>query len=72
MSARAIAEALGAGLKIPVVSLTPEEAPGYFGWMAIFAGLDMAASSEWTRKALGWTPEGPGLIEDLRAMDYGV
>lgn len=72
VTAREIAEALGAGLKVPVVSLTPDEAPGYFGWMAIFAGLDMAASSEWTRRALGWTPEGPGLIEDLRAMDYGV
>lgn len=72
VSAREIAEALGAGLKAPVVSLTPEEAPAYFGWMAIFAGLDMAASSERTRRALGWTPEGPGLIEDLRAMDYRV
>ena len=66
------AEALGEGLKVPVVSLSPEDAPAHFGWLAIFAGLDMAASSEWTRKALGWTPTGPGLIADLRAMDYCV
>ena len=72
VSARTIAEALGSGLKVPVVSLTSEEAAGYFGWMTVFAGLDMAASSEWTRRALGWSPEGPSLIEDLRAMDYGV
>jgi nucleoside-diphosphate-sugar epimerase len=72
VSAREIAETVGAGLKVPVVSLTPEEAAAHFGWMAIFAGLDMAASSERTRRALGWTPQGPGLIEDLRAMDYGV
>jgi nucleoside-diphosphate-sugar epimerase len=72
VSSRAIADALGAGLNVPVVSLTPEEAPAHFGWMAMFAGLDMFASSALTREALGWTPTGPGLIEDLRAMDYSV
>lgn len=72
VSAREIAEAVGAGLKVPVVSLSPEDAPAHFGWMAIFAGLDMAASSAVTREALGWSPTGPGLIADLRAMDYGV
>ena len=72
VSAREIAEALGAGLKLPVVSLSPEEAEAHFGWMNIFAGLDMIASSAWTRERLGWTPEGPSLIADLKAMDYGV
>jgi nucleoside-diphosphate-sugar epimerase len=72
ISSRAIAEALGAGLNLPVVSLTPEQAPAHFGWMAIFAGVDMAASSALTREALGWSPTGPGLIADLTAMDYGV
>lgn len=72
LTARAIAETLGAGLKVPVKSLGPEEAAGHFGWMAIFAALDMAASSAWTREALGWTPTGPGLIADLEAMDYGL
>lgn len=72
VSSREIAEALGAGLGLPVVSLSPEEAPAHFGWMAMFAGLDMFASSALTRAALGWTPNGPSLIEDLRAMDYGV
>jgi uncharacterized protein YbjT (DUF2867 family) len=28
------------------------------------------ASSEWTRKTLGWEPTGPGLIEDLKNMKY--
>lgn len=72
VSARDIAEALGAGLGVPVVSLSPEEAPAHFGWLAIFAGQDMSASSERTRKALGWTPRGPELIADLRAMDYAA
>jgi nucleoside-diphosphate-sugar epimerase len=72
VTSRDIAEALGLGLNVPVVSLTPEEAPAHFGWMAMFAGLDMFASSALTREALGWSPTGPGLIEDLTAMDYSV
>jgi nucleoside-diphosphate-sugar epimerase len=67
---RDIAEAVGAGLGLPVVSLTPEEAPAHFGWLAMFAGLDLPASSARTRELLGWTPSGPGLIEDLEAMNY--
>jgi nucleoside-diphosphate-sugar epimerase len=67
---RDIAEAVGAGLDLPVVSLTPEEAPAHFGWLAMFAGLDLPASSARTRELLGWTPSGPGLIEDLKSMDY--
>ena len=65
-----IAETLGKGLKVPVVSIDPEKASEHFGWFAHFAGLDMPASSEWTRKTLGWTPTGPGLIEDLKNMKY--
>ncbi len=67
---RTIAEALGRGLKLPVVSIPADEAGAHFGWMSIFAGLDMPASSAWTRRTLGWNPKGPGLITDLDAMDY--
>ena len=67
---RKIAETLGKGLKVPVVSIGPEKAAEHFGWIARFAGLDMPASSEWTRKMLGWEPTGPGLIEDLTNMKY--
>lgn len=67
---REIAETLGKGLEIPVVSIDPEKAAEHFGWFAHFAGLDMPASSEWTRKTLGWEPTGPGLIEDLTNMKY--
>ncbi len=70
VSLREIAETLGRGLKVPVVSLSPEQAAEHFGWLAHFAGLDMPASSEWTRKTLGWEPTGPGLIEDLTNMKY--
>jgi len=67
---RDIAEVVGAGLNLPVISLTPEEAPAHFDWLTMFAGLDLPASSAKTRELLGWEPTGPGLIEDLKHMDY--
>ncbi len=70
ISARDIATVIGAGLGVPVVSLAQAEAQGHFGWLGMFVGLDMPASSAWTRQRLGWYPEGPGLITDLRNMDY--
>src|SRR5579862_7685741 len=70
VAVRDIAEIIGSGLKVPVVSLTPAEAAGHFGWLAAFAGLDLPASSDWTRKELGWDPAGPGLIADLKKMRY--
>ena len=66
---RAIAEAVGRRLKLPVKSITPEEAPAYFGWLAMFATLDLPASSALTRKTLGWQPKGPGLIADLERLE---
>jgi len=62
---RAIAESIGRGLKMPVVAKSPEEAGEYFGWLAMFAGHDIPASSTLTQKRLGWHPTGPGLIADL-------
>ena len=35
---RDIAESIGRGLKMPVVTLSPEEAASHFGWLAMFAG----------------------------------
>jgi nucleoside-diphosphate-sugar epimerase len=65
---RAIADAIGERLKLPVRSVAPEEAPEFFGWLAMFAGHDMPASSEQTRTRLGWRPTGPGLIADLEQL----
>lgn len=70
IATREIAETIGAGLNVPVVSLSPEDAKDHFGWLSIFADLDLPASSEWTRAQLGWRPTGPGLIADLERMDY--
>lgn len=65
-----IAEALAKGFNVPAKSISPEEALEHFGFLGHFAGLDMPASSEWTRKALGWNPVGPSLVEDLNHMQY--
>jgi nucleoside-diphosphate-sugar epimerase len=67
---RDIAEVIGRGLKVPVVSLSPEEAGPHFGFLASFVGLDMPASSALTQERLGWCPTGPGLIADLEQMQY--
>jgi nucleoside-diphosphate-sugar epimerase len=67
---KAIAEAHARGLKVPVVSITPEEAQAHFGWLAPFALLDVPSSSALTQQKLNWKPTGPGLIADLDGMDY--
>ena len=70
VSMRAIAEALGRGLKVPVVSIKSEETEAHFGWLAHFAGRDMPSSGALTHQKLNWKPTGPGLIADLDGMDY--
>jgi nucleoside-diphosphate-sugar epimerase len=66
---RDIAEAIGRGLKLPVKSISAEEAPAHFGFLAMFTSHELLASSEKTRKKLGWNPAGPGLIADLERLD---
>ena len=70
ISMREIAEVIGEGLKVPVVSLSPEKAQAHFGWLAMFVGFDMPASSALTRQRLGWRPTGPELIADLEQMRW--
>ncbi|WP_250517562.1 SDR family oxidoreductase [Caballeronia sp. INDeC2] len=70
IESRAIAEALGRGLKLPVVTISPDDAAAHFGWMAMFVGLDMPASSAATQARLGWKPVGPTLIADLDEARY--
>jgi nucleoside-diphosphate-sugar epimerase len=67
---RAIAEAIGHSLGLPVVSVAPENAAEHFGFVGHFFGMDMSASSARTRELLLWTPSGPTLIEDIRAGAY--
>lgn len=63
---REIAQAIGQGLKIPVVALSPEKAASHFGWLAFPVTMDAPASSALTQQRLGWHPtEKPGFIADL-------
>ena len=62
---RAIAETIGKGLGLPVRSLTQEEAPAYFDFLAMFVGADNPTTSEFTRKSLGWAPKELGLLPDI-------
>ena len=64
---REIAQAIGRRVNVPVVSKTAGEAMEHFGWLGAFAAMDAPASSERTRKLLGWQPKGPGLIADIDA-----
>jgi nucleoside-diphosphate-sugar epimerase len=68
---RDIAEAIGRGLKVPVVSKSQEEAAQHFGFLGFFAGIDAPASSKLTQDRLGWRLTGqPGMIADLDHMRY--
>jgi nucleoside-diphosphate-sugar epimerase len=65
---RDVAEAVGRRLNLPAASITPEEAPAHFGFLAMFAGRDAPTSSRLTQERLGWKPTGPGLVEDLEPL----
>jgi nucleoside-diphosphate-sugar epimerase len=63
---RKIADAIGRGLKVPVVAMSPEEASRHFGFLGLFVGADCPASSALTQERLGWRPTTqPGLLADL-------
>ncbi len=68
---REIASAIGRGLGVPLVSIPAERAIGHFGgFFGRVMTVDMPASSEWTRKTLGWEPTGPSLLDDLTHSNF--
>jgi nucleoside-diphosphate-sugar epimerase len=67
---RVIAEAIGRGLGVPVVSVPAENAVDHFSWLGGFFGVDAPTSNTLTRELLGWQPIHPGLIEDLDKGHY--
>ncbi len=61
-----IAEAIGRGLGVPAVSMSPQEAMAHFGPIGFFATMDNPASNALTRQQLGWAPTAqPGLVADV-------
>lgn len=70
VTARDIAEIIGRHLGVPVASIAPEKASEHFGMMAMFVGMDGAASSALTQRWLGWKPTQIGLIADISRPGY--
>jgi nucleoside-diphosphate-sugar epimerase len=67
---RKIAEAIGAQLNVPTISIAKEAAGEHFSFLADFVQLDNPTSNALTQKWLGWKPEGPSLIADIEAGFY--
>ncbi len=70
VAGRDFAEVIGRKLNITVVPISPEDAPGHFGFLGFLLPMDSPASSEYTREVLGWEPTGPSLLEDLAQDHY--
>jgi nucleoside-diphosphate-sugar epimerase len=69
---RDIAEVIGARLGVPAVGVSPEEATEQLQFIGWVAALDNPTSSKHTQQLLGWTPEYPTLLEDMRGEHYFV
>jgi len=67
---RVIAEAISGALDIPVASIEPDDADEHFGVVGHFFSQSMTGSSEITRSLVGWDPDGPTLLEDIRSGAY--
>ena len=67
---RDIAAVIGRHLNLPVTGISREEADAHFGGFALFASMDVPASSALTQERFGWHPVQPGLIADLDAGHY--
>lgn len=63
---KAIAEVVAEVLQVKAVSVPREQAGEAFGFLGWFMGENITATSEYTRRTLGWDPIGPTLLEDLQ------
>jgi len=70
IATKAIAEAIGEGLGLPVISIPADAASDHFGWMGRFFGAGAAASNTITRELLDWEPTHQGLLDDLNEGHY--
>lgn len=67
---RDIAYAIGRNLKLPVDSISPEEASSHFGWLGSFVSNDNPVSNALTQEQLNWKPEHVGLLADIEQGHY--
>jgi len=67
---REIAEVIGRRLNLAMASKSQEQATEHFGWIGLFFGMGVVASSAVTREKLGWLPAHVGLVDDLERGTY--
>lgn len=67
-----IAQQIGQTLKLPIASLTLEQAIDHVAnpFLARVVATDAPVSSDHTQTLLGWTPTHPTLLQDLVTSDY--
>ncbi|PTQ98124.1 nucleoside-diphosphate-sugar epimerase [Mucilaginibacter yixingensis] len=70
ISFKQIAEKIGEGLHLPVVSKTGDDVAAHFTWFSHFAAMDCKASAVLTSKALGWEPNQADLLVDMVEGGY--
>lgn len=70
ISPPSLRSAIGEGLGVPVHRLSEDEATAYFDFLARFVATDNPTSGALTRSSLGWRPEGPDLLTDMRDNGY--
>lgn len=66
ISIKTIAATIADHYQLPLQSVTGDAITAHFGWMAGFIGFDNPATATETRRQLGWTPTGIGLLEDMK------
>jgi nucleoside-diphosphate-sugar epimerase len=67
---REVAEIFARRLDVRALSVTPEQAGDYLGFLGGFWGFDGPASAQITRELVGWEPTHQGLIADLEEGHY--
>jgi nucleoside-diphosphate-sugar epimerase len=67
-SMRALAEAIGGQLGLPVEAVPAED----FGFLGTIFAVDQPSSAALTREKFGWQPAHPSLLADLEAGNYPV
>jgi nucleoside-diphosphate-sugar epimerase len=67
---KAIAEAIGLHLNIPVRSIPADKADAHFGWISGFVAIDCPTSSKLTKERLNWKPEHQSLLTDIEQGVY--
>ena len=70
IATRDIAGAIGKFLNLPEATVPADRATEHFDWLGMFFGADAPASSDLTRKLLGWEPKHPTLLEDIATGHY--